>query len=133
MHNNLPLLIRHFHADNLALKDFFINEICVLRNEVISNKHYFDQVLADANISSQASKVIAKMELLEKENMELKRIAIYKEIIIQNLSSNKNIMKEIPKNDKTDCPTNKSEEYSFSESVTECPNTPKKTSIKKRL
>ena len=27
-----------FHAVYLALKDFFINEICVLRNEVISNK-----------------------------------------------------------------------------------------------
>ena len=31
-----------FHADYLALKDFFINEICDLRNEVISNKQYFD-------------------------------------------------------------------------------------------
>ena len=27
-----------FHADYLALKDFFINEICVLRNEVIPDK-----------------------------------------------------------------------------------------------
>ena len=34
--------------------------------------------------------------------MELKRIVINKEIIIQKLSSNKNITKKIPKNDKTD-------------------------------
>ena len=73
----------HFHADYLALKDFFINKICVVRNEVISNKQYVDQVLADANISSQTSKLIAKSELLEKENMELRRIVINKEIIIQ--------------------------------------------------
>ena len=82
-----------FHVDYLALKDFFINEICALRNEVIPNKQYVDQVLAEANISSQTSKLIAKIELLEKENMELRRIVINKEIIIQKLSSNKNITK----------------------------------------
>ena len=102
----------YFHADYLTLKDLLINEICVLRNEVISNRQYIDQVLADANISSQISKLIAKIELLEKENMELTRIVINKEIIIQKLSSNTNIRKEIPKNDKSDCPTNKGEEYS---------------------
>ena len=123
---------QEFHADYLALKDFFINEICVLRNEVISNKQYVDQVLADANISSQTSKLIAKIELLEKENMELRRIVINKEIIIQKLSSNKNITKEIPKNDKTDCLTNKGEEYSFCESVTECQNPPKENIHKKK-
>ena len=31
-----------FHADFLALKDFFINEICVLRNKLISNKQHVD-------------------------------------------------------------------------------------------
>ena len=92
----------HFHADYLALKDFFINKICVVRNEVISNKQYVDQVLADASISSQTSKLVAKIELLEKENMELRRMFINKEIIIQKLSSKKNIAKEIPTNDKTD-------------------------------
>ena len=76
---------QEFHADYLALKDFFINEICVLRNEVISNKQHVDQVLADANISSQTSKLIAKIELLEKENKKLRRIVINKEIIIQEL------------------------------------------------
>ena len=38
----------------------------------------------------------AKIELLEKENMELRRIVINKKIIIQKLCSNKNISKEIP-------------------------------------
>ena len=123
---------QEFHADYLALKDFFINEICVLRNEVISNKQYVDQVLADANISSQTSKLIAKIELLEKENMELRRIVINKEIIIQKLSCNKNITKEIPKNGKTDCSTNKGEEYSFCESVTECQNPPKENIHQKK-
>ena len=92
--------------------------------EVISNKQYVDQVLADANIISQTSKLNAKIELLEKENMELRRIVINKEIIIQKLSANKNITKEIPKNEKTDCSTNKDEEYSFCEIVTECSNPP---------
>ena len=121
-----------FHADYLALKDFFINEICVLRNEVISNKQYVDQVSAGANISSQTSKLIAKIEILEKENMEPRSIVINKEIIIQKLSSNKNITKEIPKNDKTDCSTNKGQEYSFCESVTECQNPPKENIHKKK-
>ena len=119
----------NFHADYPALKDFFINEICVLRNEVISNKQYVDQVLADANISSQTSKVNAKIELLEKENMKLRSIVINKEIIIQKLSANKNKTKEIPKNEKTDCSTNKDEEYSFCEIVTECPNPPNENII----
>ena len=57
--------------------------------------------------------------------MELRRTVINKEIIIQKLSSNKNKTKEIPKNDKTVCSTNKGEEYFFCESVTECPNPPK--------
>ena len=39
----------------------------------------------------QTTKLIAKIELLEKENMELRRMVINKEIIIQKLSSNKNI------------------------------------------
>ena len=42
--------------------------------------------------------------------MELWRIVINKKIIIQILSSNKNMTKEIPKNDKTKCSTNKGEE-----------------------
>ena len=54
--------------------------------------------------------------------MELRRIVINKEITMQKLSSNKNITKEIPETDKTDCLTNKGEEQSFCESVTECPN-----------
>ena len=66
--------------------------------------------------------------------MELRRIVINKKIIIQKPSSNKNITKEISKNDKTDCPTNRGEEYSFCESVTECPNPPKENiHQKKRL
>ena len=52
---------RNFHADYLALKDFFINEICVLRKEVISIKQYVDQVLADANIISKTRKLIPKI------------------------------------------------------------------------
>ena len=67
-----------FHADYLALKDFFINEICVLRKILISNKQYVDQVLADAKISSGTSKLNAKIKLFEKENMELSRIVISK-------------------------------------------------------
>ena len=66
-----------------------MSEICILCKELISNKQYVYQVLADANISSQTSKLNSKTELLEKENMELRRIVINKEIIIQKLSSNK--------------------------------------------
>ena len=62
--------------------------------------------MGDANISSQTSKLNTKIELLEKENMGLKRIHIIEEVIIQKLSSNKNITKEITKTDKTDCSTN---------------------------
>ena len=69
----IPLRIKIFMQTTLALKAFFINEICVLRKEVVSNKQYVDQVLADGNISSQTSKLIAKVELLEKENMEIIR------------------------------------------------------------
>ena len=57
--------------------------------------------------------------------MELRRIVINNEIIIQKLSSNKTITKEIPKNDKMESSTNKGEEYPFCESVTECQNPPK--------
>ena len=39
----------------------------------------------------QTTKLIAKIELLEKENMELRRMVINKKITIQKLSSNKNI------------------------------------------
>ena len=123
----------NFHADYLALKDFFINEFRVIRNEMISNKQYVDQVLADANISSQTSKLNAKIELLEKENMELRRTVINKEIIIQKPSANKNITKEIPKkNEKADYSTNKDEEYSFCEIVTECSNPPNESIIHHR-
>ena len=71
------------HTDYLALKDFFINEICVLRNEVIWNKQYVDQVLGDANISSETNNLGAKIELLEKRNMELRRIVMHKKVITQ--------------------------------------------------
>ena len=67
-----------FHADYLALKNFFINEICVLHKELISDKQYVDHVLADAKISCQTSKLNAKSKLFEKENMELRRIVINK-------------------------------------------------------
>ena len=73
-----------FHADELTLKDFFIYKIFYLCNEVISNQEYVEQVLADTNINSKTSKLNPKVELLEKENMLLRRIVINKEIIIQN-------------------------------------------------
>ena len=122
-----------FHADYLALKNFFKNEICVLRNEIISNKQYFDQVLADANVSSQTSKLIAKIELLEKENMELRRTVINKEIIIQKLFSNKNITKKIPKNDKMDFRLTKVKNTLSAKVLQNVQIYQKKTSIKKRL
>ena len=78
-----------------------MNEICIFKNDVISNEQYVDQILGDSNISFQTIKLNAKIELLEKENMELRRIVINKKIIIQKLCSKKNISKEIPKNDKT--------------------------------
>ena len=62
----------------------------------------------------------------------LRRIVINEEIIIQKLSSNKNIAKKIPKNDKTDCSTNKGEEYSFCGSVKECQNPTKESMHKKK-
>ena len=64
--------------------------------------------------------------------MELWRIVINKETIIQILSSNKNMTKEISKNDKTECSTNKGEEYYFCESVTECQNPPKENIHQKK-
>ena len=64
--------------------------------------------------------------------MELRRIVISKEIIIQKLSSNKNITKEISKNDKTDCPTNNGEEYFYWKIVTECQNPPKENMHQKK-
>ena len=64
--------------------------------------------------------------------MELRRIVIKNQIITQELSSKKNITKEIPKNDKTDYPTNKREEYSFCQSVTECQNLPKENILLKK-
>ena len=121
-----------FHADYLALKDVFINEICVVRNEVISNKQYVDQVLVDANINSQTSKLITNIEVLEKENMVLRRIVINKEIIIQKPSSVKNITKEISKNDNTDCPINKGEEYFSAKLLQNVKVQQKKTAIKKK-
>ena len=89
---------------------------------MISNKQYVDQVLADANISSETGKLNSKTELLEKKNMELRRIVINEEVIVQKLSSNKNITKGIPKNVKTDCSTNNGKEYFLCKIVTECPN-----------
>ena len=70
--------------------------------------------------------------MLEKENTELRRIVVNKEITIQKLSSNKHITKEIPKNDKIDCPTNKDEEHTFCESVSECLNPPKENIHQKK-
>ena len=61
--------------------------------------------------------------------MKLRRIVINKNMAIQKPSSNKDITKEIPQNDKMDCSTNKGEEYSFCESVTVCPNQPKENII----
>ena len=115
--------------DYLGLKDFFINEICVLQNKVISNKQYVDQVLGDINISSRTNRLDAKTELLEKENLELRRIVINKEIITQKLSSSKSINNEKPKNDKTDCWTNKSEENCICENGTECQNPTKENIV----
>ena len=106
--------------------------MCVLRNEIISNKQYFDQVLADANVSSQTSKLIAKIELLEKENMELRRTVINKEIIIQKLFSNKNITKEIPKNDKTDFRLTKMKNTLSAKVLQNVQIYQKKTSIKEK-
>ena len=103
---------------------FFINEICILRNKVISNKQYDDQVLVDASINSQTSKLNTKTKLLTKENTELRRIGINQKVIMQKLSSSKNTTNEISKNDKTDCSTNRGEEYSFCKKVTGCPNPP---------
>ena len=69
---------RDFHADYIALKHFFLNENCVLRNKVIPNK------------PDQTGKLHTKTELLAKENMELNRIVTNQEIIRRKLSSNKN-------------------------------------------
>ena len=50
-----------FHEDYLALIDFFMNEICIFKNDVVSNKQYFDQILWDSNISFQISNLTLKL------------------------------------------------------------------------
>ena len=62
---------------------------------------------------------------LKKEYIELKRIVFNKEIIIQKLSSSKNIKNKIPKNNKTDCSTINGEGNSICKKVTKCQNPPK--------
>ena len=58
--------------------------------------------------------------------MDLKRIAINEEVIIEKLPSNKYITRDKTKNDKTDCSANEGE------SVTECPNLPIENIIHQR-
>ena len=60
------------YSQLIAIKDFLLNEICILRKEVYTNKDRMEHLISSLQDKNKITKLTIKVSLLEEENLNLR-------------------------------------------------------------
>ena len=62
----------HMYSQLIAKKEFLLNEICILRKEVYTNKDRMNHLIPSLQDKKKITELTVKVSLLEKENLKLR-------------------------------------------------------------
>ena len=80
----------NLYSQSIATKEFLLNEICILRKEVYTNKDRVEHLISSLQDQNKITELTAKVSLLEEENLKLRNQIIENHISIgkmQNVSN----------------------------------------------
>ena len=78
------------YSQLIAIKEFLLNEICILRKEVYTNKDRMEHLIPSLQDKNKITELTIKVSLLEEENLKLRNQIIENHITIgkmQNISN----------------------------------------------
>ena len=78
------------YSQLIAIKEFLLNEICILRKEVYTNKDRMEHLILNLQDKNKIAELTVKVSLLEEENLKLRNQIIENHITIgkmQNVSN----------------------------------------------
>ena len=78
------------YSQLIAIKDFLLNEICILRKEVYTNKDRMEHLISSLQDKNKITKLTIKVSWLEEENLNLRNQIIENHVTIgkmQNISN----------------------------------------------
>ena len=78
------------YSQSIAVREFLLNEICILRKEVYTNKDRMEQLISSLQDKNKITELTVKVSLLEEENLKLRNQIIENYITIgkmQNVSN----------------------------------------------
>ena len=59
------------YSQSIAIKEFLLNEICILREEVYTNKDRMDHLISSLQDKNKINELTVKVSLLEEEDLKL--------------------------------------------------------------
>ena len=83
----------NMYSQLIAIKEFLLNEICILRKEVYTNKDKMEHLISSLQDKNKITELTIKVSLLEEENLKLQNQIIENHITIgemQNVSNTGN-------------------------------------------
>ena len=78
------------HSQSIAIKKFLLNEICILRKELYTNKDRMEHFISSLQDKNEITELTVKVSVIEEENQKLRNQIIENHITIgemQNVSS----------------------------------------------
>ena len=61
-----------WYSQSIAIKEFLLNDICILRKEVYANKDRMDHLISSLQDKNEITELTVKASLLEEENLKLR-------------------------------------------------------------
>ena len=78
------------YSQSIAIKEFILNKICILRKEVYTNKDIMKHLISNLQDKNKITELTVKVSLLDEENLKLRNQIIENHITIgkmQNVSN----------------------------------------------
>ena len=70
------------YSQSIAIKEFILNKICILRKEVYTNKDIMEHLMSNLQDKNKITELTVKVSLLDEENLKLRNQIIENHITI---------------------------------------------------
>ena len=82
------------YSQSIAIKEFLLNEICILRKEVYTNNDRMEHLISSLQDKYKITKLTVKVSLLEEQNLKLRNQIIENHTTIGKMQNFSNIGKD---------------------------------------
>ena len=82
------------YSQSVAIKEFLLNELGILRKEFYTNKNRMEHLISSLQDKNKIAKLTLKVSLLEEENLKLRNHIIENHITIGKMQNVSNTVKD---------------------------------------